>query len=187
MGVESRWRALQAGEPTRFRVADQSWGSAVIKRERVGYFIFCLYLNISITRKKMSLRPSSFLWALWNEPQVTRRSRSVPELWRCGSMTINMFNNSLSTRPQGIPGSLGYSGSYFPCPVWSSVTSECGETFSWKIWSSYFKPATKNVLLTCIQISQEAGQVVWYSHLFQKFPQFIVIYIVKGFGIVNKA
>ena len=27
--------------------------------------------------------------------------------------------------------------------------------------------------LTCIQISQEAGQVVWYSHLFQNFPQFI--------------
>ena len=41
--------------------------------------------------------------------------------------------------------------------------------------------------LTCIQISQEAGQVVWYSHLFQNFPQFIVIHIVKGFGIVNKA
>src|SRR5574340_1854770 len=39
--------------------------------------------------------------------------------------------------------------------------------------------------LTCIQISQEAGQVVWYSHLFQNFPQFIVT--VKGFGIVNKA
>ena len=41
--------------------------------------------------------------------------------------------------------------------------------------------------LTCIQISQEAGQVVWYSHLFQNFPQFIVIHTVKGFGIVNKA
>ena len=41
--------------------------------------------------------------------------------------------------------------------------------------------------LTCIQISQEAGQVVWYSHLFQNFPQFIVIHPVKGFGIVNKA
>ena len=36
--------------------------------------------------------------------------------------------------------------------------------------------------LTCIQISQEAGQVVWYSQLFQNFPQFIVIHIVKGFG-----
>ena len=34
---------------------------------------------------------------------------------------------------------------------------------------------------------QEAGQVVWYSHLFQNFPQFIVIHIVKRFGIVNKA
>ena len=42
-------------------------------------------------------------------------------------------------------------------------------------------------LLTCIQISQEADQVVWYSHLFQDFPQFIVIHIVKGFVIVNKA
>ena len=41
--------------------------------------------------------------------------------------------------------------------------------------------------LTCIQVSQEAGQVVWCSHLFQNFPQFIVIHTVKGFGIVNKA
>ena len=40
--------------------------------------------------------------------------------------------------------------------------------------------------LTCIQISQEADQVVWYSHLFQNFPQFIVIHTVKAFGIVNK-
>src|SRR5574342_267569 len=41
--------------------------------------------------------------------------------------------------------------------------------------------------LTCILISQEADQVVWYSHLIQNFPQFIVIHTVKGFGIVNKA
>ena len=40
--------------------------------------------------------------------------------------------------------------------------------------------------LTCIQISQEAAQVVWYSHLFKTFPQFAVIHTVKGFGIVNK-
>ena len=41
--------------------------------------------------------------------------------------------------------------------------------------------------LTYIQVSQEADQVVWYSHLFHNFPQFIVIHTVKGFGIVNKA
>ena len=41
--------------------------------------------------------------------------------------------------------------------------------------------------LTCIQVSQEAGQVVWYTHLFQNFPQFVVIHTVKGFGMVNKA
>ena len=41
--------------------------------------------------------------------------------------------------------------------------------------------------LTCIPVSAEAGQVVWYSHLFKNFPQCIVIHTVKGFGIVNKA
>ena len=41
--------------------------------------------------------------------------------------------------------------------------------------------------LTCIQVYQEAGQVVWHAHLFQNFPQFIVIHSVKDFGIVNKA
>ena len=41
--------------------------------------------------------------------------------------------------------------------------------------------------LTCIQISQEAGKVVWYSHLLKNFPQFVVIHTLKGFGIVNKA
>ena len=41
--------------------------------------------------------------------------------------------------------------------------------------------------LTCIQVCQEAGHVVWYSHLFENFPQFIVIHTVKGFGIVKKA
>ena len=41
--------------------------------------------------------------------------------------------------------------------------------------------------LTCIQVSQEAGKVVWYSHLFKNFPQFVVVHIVKSFIIVNEA
>ena len=41
--------------------------------------------------------------------------------------------------------------------------------------------------LTCIQISQEAGKVVWYAHLLKNFPQFIVIHTVKDFGIGNEA
>ena len=41
--------------------------------------------------------------------------------------------------------------------------------------------------LICIQVSQEAGKVVWYSHLLKNFPQFVVIHTVKGFGVVNKA
>ena len=41
--------------------------------------------------------------------------------------------------------------------------------------------------LTYIQISQESGQVIWYSHLFQNLPQFVGIHTVRGFGLVNKA
>ena len=41
--------------------------------------------------------------------------------------------------------------------------------------------------LICIQISQEAGKVVWYSHLLKNFPQFVEIHTANGFSIVNKA
>ena len=41
--------------------------------------------------------------------------------------------------------------------------------------------------LTCIQISQEAGKVVWHSHFFKNFSQFVMIYTFKGFSIVNEA
>ena len=41
--------------------------------------------------------------------------------------------------------------------------------------------------LTYIQVSQETGKVIWYSHLFKSFPHFFVIYTVKGFSLVNEA
>ena len=63
---------------------------------------------------------------------------------------------------------LTYSFSYLEPVSCSMSTSNC-----------YF--------LTCIQVSQVAGQVVWCSHLLQNFPQFIVLHTVKGFDIVNKA
>ena len=47
--------------------------------------------------------------------------------------------------------------------------------------------STNCCFLTCIQISQEAGQVDWYSHIFKNFTKFAVIHTVKGFGIVKKA
>ena len=61
-------------------------------------------------------------------------------------------------------------------------------------WRTPFPIWNQSVILcpvltvaSCIQISQEAGKVVWCSHFFQNFPQFIVRHTVKGFGIVNKA
>ena len=47
--------------------------------------------------------------------------------------------------------------------------------------------SSNRCLLTCIQISQEAGKVFWDSYVFKNFPHFIVIHTVKGFGIVNEA
>ena len=41
--------------------------------------------------------------------------------------------------------------------------------------------------LICIHISQQAGQVVWYSHILKNFPQLVVTHRIKDFGIVNKA
>ena len=50
-----------------------------------------------------------------------------------------------------------------------------------------FMSSSNCCFLTCIQISQEAGKVVWYSHLFKNFPQFVVIHTVKAFSVVNEA
>ena len=47
--------------------------------------------------------------------------------------------------------------------------------------------SSNGCFLTCIQVSQEAGKVIWFSHLFKTFPQFVSIHTVKGFGVVNEA
>ena len=67
----------------------------------------------------------------------------------------------------------------------------------WHTPFSYLEPVCCSMsssnccVLTCIQFSQEAGQVVWYSHLFQNCPQFIVIYFVSvieaGFQVESRS
>ena len=61
---------------------------------------------------------------------------------------------------------------YTPFPTWNQ---------------SIFLFGSNYLLLTCIQVLQETGKMVWYSHLFENFPQFAVIHTVKGSGVVNKA
>ena len=46
---------------------------------------------------------------------------------------------------------------------------------------------SKCYFLTCIQISQQAGKVVWYSQLLKNFPQFVVIHTLKVFSIASEA
>ena len=40
--------------------------------------------------------------------------------------------------------------------------------------------------LACIQVSRKTGNMVWYSHLFKNFPQFVMIHTIKGFSVVNE-
>ena len=46
---------------------------------------------------------------------------------------------------------------------------------------------SNSYFVTCIEVSQQTGEVVWYSHLFKNFPQFVVIHTVKDFSVVNEA
>ena len=56
------------------------------------------------------------------------------------------------------------------------------------IWNQSIVPCVVlTCFLTCIYVSQEVDQVIWYAHLFQNFPQFIVIHTIEGFAVVNKA
>ena len=52
---------------------------------------------------------------------------------------------------------------------------------------SRFMSSSNCYLLTHVQVSQETGKVVWYSHLFKNFPQYVVIHTVKGFSVAYKA
>ena len=62
-----------------------------------------------------------------------------------------------------------------------------------QLWSIPFPILKQSIVqcpcyfLSCIKVSQEAGIVVWYSHLTKNIPQFVVIRTVKGFSIVNEA
>ena len=59
------------------------------------------------------------------------------------------------------------------------LLSQFGISLLLHVWFCFF--------LACIQISQEAGKVDWYSRLFKNFAQFVLIHRVKGFCVVNKA
>ena len=50
-----------------------------------------------------------------------------------------------------------------------------------------FMSSTNCCFLSCIQVSQSEDKVVWYSHLFKNFPQFVIIHTVKAFSVVNEA
>ena len=73
------------------------------------------------------------------------------------------------------------------CMMYSACTLNIWMTiYILDILLSQFGTSPLFHVLTCIQFSQETGEVVRYSHLFKNFPQFVVIHTVKGFSVVNE-
>ena len=83
------------------------------------------------------------------------------------SLAFYMMNSAYKLNKQGD----NIHTRHTPFPIWNQSVVPC-------LFLTCF--------LTCIQISQKAGEVVWYSHLLKNFPQFVVIHTVKGFGVINK-
>ena len=83
--------------------------------------------------------------------------------------------------------SLAFLMIYSACKLNKQGDNIQPECTPFPLWNQSVVPRSfLTCFLTCIQVSQEAGQVVWYSHLFQNFPQFVVIHTVKGFSVVNE-
>ena len=77
---------------------------------------------------------------------------------------------------------------YSACKLISKVTIYSLVVLLSQFWTSPLFHAWFNCcFLTYIQVLQEAGKVVWYSHLLKNFPQCVVIHTFKGFSIVNEA
>ena len=76
---------------------------------------------------------------------------------------------------------------FFGIGMKTDLFQSCGHCWVFQICWHIVPCPVLTCFLTCIQISQEASQVVWYSYLLKNFPQFVVIHTVKGFGVVNKA
>ena len=118
------------------------------------------------------------------------------------SSLIKRLFSSLSLSPIGWCHLHIWAYSYFSQQSWFQILLHPARHFTWCAGWQYttltysfldLEPVCCSMsssnccFLICIQISQEAGKLVWYSHLFKNFPQFFVIHTVKGFGVVNKA
>ena len=87
--------------------------------------------------------------------------------------------------PAWASSSLAFHMMYSASKLKSKVTIYSCDVLLAQFWTSL--SGSNCCFLTCIQVSQEAGKVVWYSHFLKNFPQFIVIHTVKGFSVVEEA
>ena len=135
-----------------------------------------LTMLYSFGRKfKWSMVPSGFV-----REGVNHGVMGDSENMKCALYTIQISDNAyqrLANRLRHMESKKNcYRFNYLGLPM-------CG--FGWKSGGKnvfFCSMSSSNCcFLACIQISQEADQVVWYSHLFQNFPQFIVIHTVKCF------
>ena len=129
---------------------------------------------------------TSILWPLdvknrllWKDSDAGKDWRQEEKGWQRMSWLdgiTNLMDVSLSNLGTGKPGVLQSMGL-------QRIGHDWGTELNWTKLCSM--SGSNCCLLICIQISQEAGMVVWYSHLFTSFPHFVVIHTVKCFRVVK--
>ena len=109
----------------------------------------------------------------------SQNQTSIPEVFFFLTVSHSVMSNSCAT-----PWTVARQG---------PLSMKCSRK---EYWSGYPFPSPVNLpdpgielrspTLTCIQGSQEAAEVVWYSHLFKNVPWFVLSHIVKGSGVINE-
>ena len=123
-----------------------------------------------------------------------------PNPWRAGPVLRTLlFSPLVPSSYQALHDSIySFPLVRYSCPLSPGVLHAllCLKVYSYLyLWREIYSTSTYSsttlfsncCFLTCMQVSQEAGKVVWYSHLLKKFPQFVVIHRVKSFSSVNEA
>ena len=121
-----------------------------------------------------------------------------PNPWRAGPVLRTLlFSPLVPSSYQALHDSIySFPLVRYSCPLSPGVLHAllCLKVYSYLyLWREIYSTSTYSsttlfsncCFLTCMQVSQEAGKVVWYSHLLKKFPQFVVIHRVKSFSSVN--
>ena len=151
------------------------------------FFFFTLQYCIGFARHQHASAMGVHMFPILNPPPT---SLPIPSLWGSSQCTIPKLPVSCIEPGLAIHFLydiihvlMSFSQIIHPLPLIYGL-----DVLNFQFWTCPLSMSVSNCcFLTCIQVCQEAGKVVWYSHLFQNCPQFVVIHTIKGFSVISEA